>query len=160
MKLKIGQWALVGFLAVGNMIAWSTVALGYQAFFRAGGHMFQFSGCSVTNPLATPCLYGAIAFLIAIIWTAKKILKPVNLPRSFRNLSWFLLASSLFGWGNVIWEIKSMSVKGSIQACGAKTVTNIFQSSCLYGTMAFTLALLCAFIIYRQTKSKSEPDQI
>ena len=30
--------------------------------------MFEWSDCVVTNPLLTPCFYGALAFLAAFVW--------------------------------------------------------------------------------------------
>ena len=58
------------FLVVGTVIAWSTVTLGFIRFYRAEGTILKFTNCALPNPLTTPCLYGAIAFLLALIWAA------------------------------------------------------------------------------------------
>ena len=55
----------VAVLAIGTAFAWFTLAGDYRRFFSAGGRVFEWSGCVVTNPLLTPCFYGALIFLTA-----------------------------------------------------------------------------------------------
>ena len=154
MKVKTLQWFQFVVLVAGNIVAWSTVVLSYRAFFQAGYGILNFRGCTVANPLATPCFYGAVAFLIALAWAGMRISEPT--AKSFRHLSWLLVASAIFGWVNVIFEIYKINANaGKIVACGARTVTSIYQSSCLYGTIAFTLALILSFLIYKKLKSES-----
>lgn len=56
----------VAVLAIGSAFAWFTLIGDYRRFFSAGGHVFEWSGCAVTNPLLAPCFYGALIFLTAL----------------------------------------------------------------------------------------------
>ena len=53
---------------MGTVIAWSTVTLGFIRFYRAEGTLLKFTNCALPNPLTTLCFYGAIAFVLALLW--------------------------------------------------------------------------------------------
>ncbi len=57
----------VAVLAIGTGFSWITLIVDYRRFFASGGHVLHFSGCVVTNPIITPCFYGALAFLAACV---------------------------------------------------------------------------------------------
>ena len=74
--VKTTPWASLGMdrllvrlqiavLAIGTAFAWFTLVGDFRRFFSACGRVFEWSGCVVTNPLPTPCFYGAPAFLAA-----------------------------------------------------------------------------------------------
>ena len=57
----------VAMLAIGTVFSWFTLVVDYRRFFAAGGRVFELSGCAVANPLITPCFYGAMIYLTALL---------------------------------------------------------------------------------------------
>lgn len=97
------------FLLVGTLIAWSTVTTGFIRFYRAEGTILKFMNCVVPNPLTTPCFYGAVAFLIALVWAVHLASHGTSIGRGYERLWWLLLASTIFGWSNVAYEFWTWS---------------------------------------------------
>ncbi len=104
MSRTLLKWQ-VAVLAVGTAFSWTVLLFNYRAFFASGGRVVELSGCAVTNPIMTPCFYGALAFFIAFIW-AIAILRsaPDAAPGRERGLQWLLIAGTLFAWGNLGYE--------------------------------------------------------
>ena len=87
----------VAVLAIGTGFSWTTLVFDYRRFFASGGHVLSISGCAVTNPILTPCFYGALAFLAAFAW-ALAILRtaPDKVLKWQRRLQLLLAAGTAF----------------------------------------------------------------
>ena len=144
--------ALIVFLLAGSGIAWSTVILAFTRFYHNEGTLLKINDCIFPNPVTTPCFYGAIAFVICLIW-AIMLFRRASLG-SYTKLMWLLFASTIFGWGNVAYEVYQFSThpKG-IVGCTASVITNPFQSPCLYGSIMFLLSLVTTYIIVQKLKT-------
>ena len=147
------------FLVVGTVIAWSTVTLGFIRFYRAEGTILKFTNCALPNPLTTPCLYGAIAFLVALIWAAYLASHTMSIGRGYEHLWWLLLASTIFGWSNVAYEFWTWirSATRTIVSCSAQPISSPLQSPCLYGSTMFLGAWLSVDLIVRARRRPRGP---
>ena len=144
-------------LFVGNVVAWSAVRDDFARFFSAGGKITQVAGCSVPNPVTTPCFYGAFAFLGTFFW-AIYILKKHNTDNHVckvlhqKWLSWFLVGGTLFGWFNFV-KLYLAYMGGSQIGCSGAAMTTPFATPCFYGSSLFLLALLWSwFILWKENK--------
>lgn len=143
-------------LYAGTVFAWYNVYLSFVAFYINEGSILKFQNCSVANPLLTPCFWGALGFLVAAIWVSWIFLQTqlglVKLHQ--RRIIFFLIACTVFGFGNVIWEAFTLNQAsgGQILACGGKTISSVFQSGCFYGSIIFLLSLLVTMFIYNKLK--------
>jgi hypothetical protein len=124
-------------------------------FYGSEGTLLRFSNIGVTNPLITPCFWGAIAFLIGLAWAGSlySTIARGGPLGGYRTLAWFLVACVLFGWSNVGYEMWKLnqSETGSIIGCMAEPMTSIFQSSCLYGSVMFLASLVAAHLVVRKS---------
>ena len=94
--------AQVTVLAIGTLFSWTTLVLDYRHFFDSGGRVFEFSGCAVANPLATPCFYGALAFAVALLWSVAVVrAAPDAVLRLQGGLHRLLVTGTLFAWASV-----------------------------------------------------------
>ena len=149
--LRTGRVLLLAFLVVGTLIAWSTVTLGFIRFYRTEGTILKFTNCAVPNPLVTPCFYGALAFLIALVWAAYLASHGTSIGRGYERLWWLLVASTIFGWSNVVYEFWtwSQSPTRTIVSCSAQPLSSPWQSPCLHGSTMFLGAWLSVDRIVR-----------
>ena len=144
----------VAVLAIGTGFSWYTLADDYRRFFSAGGRVFDWSGCVVTNPLLTPCFYGALAFLAAFVW-ALVILRsaPEAVVRRQRGLNWLLAAGTVFAWGNFAYEMFLYSQQRSPSAFGCpppgEPAVDPLMMPCFYGAWIFLAALAVSLSILR-----------
>jgi hypothetical protein len=147
------------FLVVGTVIAWSTVTLGFIRFYRAEGTILKFTNCALPNPLTTPCFYGAIAFVLALLWAASLASGAKPRVRGYEGLWWLLLASTIFGWSNVAYEFWrwGQSPTGFIVSCTTESISSPFQSPCLYGSTMFLGAWLSVDLIARAGRRPRGP---
>lgn len=159
MKNK-STWYLVQIasLIIGSLIAWITVIRGFINFYAVEGTIFKVVDCNYTNPFITPCFWGAMAFLIALIWSITLYTKrnQDKAQGQERGLLWLLVASTIFGWSNVgyeQWLIIKAQGEAVIGCSGA--MTSIFQSPCLYGSIFFLLAMLATVMIVKNNKEYS-----
>ena len=152
--LRVHNALLIGVLLTGSAIAWSTVTLGFVRFYRVEGTILKFTNCALPNPLATPCFYGAVAFLIVVLWSVTLARRPAPEARSYRYLWWLLLASTVFGWSNVAYEfwIWNQSETGTMVSCTADTISSPLQSPCLYGSTMFLGGLITVSVILQAFK--------
>jgi len=149
--------SLIVFLVIGAAIAWSTSILAMTRFYASEGTLVRFNNIGVTNPLITPCFWGAVAFLVCLGSAGYLYSRiPQGAPLSgYNSLSWLLVACVLFGAGNVAyesWRLNS-SPTGSIIGCTAEPMTSIFQSPCVYGTLMYLASMITAFVIARKVKT-------
>ena len=144
----------VAALAVGTAFAWFTLALDYRRFFNAGGRVSEWSGCAVTNPLLTPCFYGAIAFLAAFVWALVLLRSaPQAVAGRQRGLNWLLAAGTVFAWGNFAYELFLYSQQRSVSAFSCpppgEAAVHPLMSPCFYGALIFLTALAISLSILR-----------
>lgn len=149
----------VAVLALGTAFAWITLVLDYRRFFAAGGHALELSGCIVANPIATPCFYGALAFLAALVWSVAVLrAKPDRALHTERGLQWLLAAGTLFAWGNFGYEVYRFlqPVAGtSPYSCPPGAAANPLLAPCFYGALLFLTALVISLLILRARKTSA-----
>lgn len=126
--------------------AWYNVIKEFKIFYLYENRIFKFVDCTITNPILTPCFWGACAFLIAFILSLIVLKKSgtakIKLQKALKLLT---LAGTLFAWGVVSFEsYKYFSTKMQpIQTCTGY-VQNPLYSSCFVGAIIFTLSLILA----------------
>ncbi|MEO8065297.1 MAG: hypothetical protein ABI643_00385 [Candidatus Doudnabacteria bacterium] len=150
---------LMAFLIVGVGISWTTVLQSFVRFYNNEGTLFKIQNCLFPNPVTTPCFYGAIAFLICLVWAIYlyRALDRENISGSYIKLMWLLFASTIFGWVNVGYELYqfSQSPKG-IVGCTSKVITSPWQSPCIYGSIMFLLSLIAVYTVVQKFKNKRD----
>lgn len=149
-KLLIIQILL---LAAGTIFAWYNVFLNFFRFYSAEGTLFKIADCIIPNPVTEPCFYGAIGFLVALVW-AIVIYKNLKKTKTQNYLWWFLGAGTIFAWYNVTKEfLKFYSPHaGEVLGCSASPITNPFLTPCFTGASIFLLATILAGYIYYQLR--------
>jgi hypothetical protein len=96
------------------------------------------------NPFITTCIYGGVAFLIALIWATHYIKN--TRQRYWHN--WLLGVGAAFGWTN--WVLLTWSYyAGTVCPLNCPSTTP-WLASCLYGALLFTTALIFGIKLYRQ----------
>ncbi len=152
MNLPLLRKIQVGVLALGTLFSWTTLVLDYRRFFASGGRVLELSGCAVANPIVTPCFYGALAFLMALVW-ASVILRsaPAVAARRQRGLQWLLAAGTLFAWGNFAYEVyryfRQPAAASPFMCPAGEAVGNPLLAPCFYGALIFLSALVVALLI-------------
>lgn len=142
----------VAVLAIGTGFAWITLVFDYRRFFASGGHVLNISGCLVTNPIITPCFYGALAFLAAFVW-AIAILRSVQeaVLKRQRSLQYLLAAGTVFAWGNFTYEVyrfmQPQRAPSAFSCPAGEVVVNPLMTPCFYGALIFFTALAVSILI-------------
>lgn len=135
----------IAVLAVGVVFAFYTIVTDFMRFYNYEGTLLKIKDCIVPNPVTTPCFYGAFAFLIALIWSWRLYKKTGPLQaRGQKYLTWFLVASNLFAWGNFSRVAISFyqSAGHATKGCSGVLTTNPFTTPCFIGSAIFLLALI------------------
>lgn len=57
-------------LLTGTLWAWGNTLRDLVRFYGFEGTLFKVADCVIPNPFTQPCLYGAIGFLVAFVWSA------------------------------------------------------------------------------------------
>ena len=145
-------------LFIGTIFAWTTVYNDFSRFYNFYGSLTRLQDCAIPNPVTTPCFYGAFAFLFGFIWSLfilKRKLK--DRKGQQRKLNMLLIASTIFAWGNFIFEIiKFYSIKsGPKVSCSGISTDNVLLTPCFYGSAIFLTALIISVIITSNLKSKA-----
>lgn len=145
-KLLITQSII---LLSGTAFAWYNVVRNFVRFYHTEGTLFKIHNCLIPNPVTEACFYGAVAFLIAFIWSAY-ILYAEHRVRHQRYLWWLLGAGALFAWFTVTKEfITFYSARtGPALGCSAIPITNPFFTPCFTGALLFLIATVLAGLIY------------
>ena len=144
----------VAVLAIGTGFSWITLVFDYQRFFASGGHVLNISGCAVTNPIITPCFYGALAFLAAFVW-ALAILRsaPESVLKRQRGLQLLLAAGTVFAWGNFTYEVyrvmQSQPAASAFSCPAGEIAVNPLMTPCFYGALIFLTTLVVSILITR-----------
>jgi hypothetical protein len=148
MSRTLLKWQ-VAVLAVGTAFSWTALLLNYRAFFASGGKVVELSGCAVTNPVMTPCFWGALAFFIAFLWSITVLRSaPEVAPQRERGLRWLLVAGTLFAWGNLGYEtyrfLQPHPAPSAFSCPTGEITPNPLTTSCFYGALIFLAALIIA----------------
>ena len=141
-------------LLSGTIFAWGNVLKEFKIYFAAGGQILQTAGCPVTNPIITPCFWGATAFLIAFVWSLNILrIKPTAQISNEIKLNWFLVASTIFGWGNVALEFYKYyaSKMQPIVSCTGIIKSPIY-APCFTGSIIFLTSLIYALNLSKKLK--------
>jgi hypothetical protein len=145
-------------LLIGTLFSWFTVYTDFSRFYNLYGSITKISGCTIPNPVTTPCFYGAFAFLLGFIWSLNILRnksKNVDITKKQRNLRYLLIAGTIFAWSNFGLEIfKYYSSKTAVKvSCSGVATDNVFLTACFYGSVIFLIALVVSFIIKRKANS-------
>ncbi len=151
------SWLLTLSLFGGTVFAWYTIWNDFQRFYGNEGTIFKINDCISPNPVTTPCFYGGIAFIIALIWSiilVKKSTEQFHL--GLKKLLWLLVASTIFAWGNFSYEVIKFINRGAKPAigCSGQLVTNPIYTPCFVGAAIFLLSLLIALVLYKKSAIK------
>lgn len=143
-------WLQTLVLAGGSAFAWTTVLGDVSHFAAAGGHLWRFRGCSVPNPLATPCFYGAVVFVVALVWAISQ-LQGQGDRRVQRQLVGMLVAGTVFAWGNFGWELwrYERAAGGAFHSCSGALAVHPIKTPCFTGAVLYLSALIVAWLAAR-----------
>lgn len=145
----------IAVLAGGTLFAFYTIATDFMRFYNYEGTLFKINDCIVPNPVTTPCFYGGFAFLIAAIWAWRLYRKAAPLQaRGQKYLTWLLVASNLFAWGNFVRVALNFyqSVGHATKGCSGVLTTNPYTTPCFIGATIFLLALIITIIVTRRLR--------
>ena len=137
-------------LLTGTIFAWFTVYSDFSRFYNLYGSLTKISGCTIPNPITTPCFYGAFAFLGAFIWSLYLHKMPQEkIIVQQKRLSILLIGSTIFAWSNLALEIYNFYIQkaSSRVSCSGVATDNIFTTACFIGSMIFLVALIISFVI-------------
>ncbi|MBI4090505.1 MAG: hypothetical protein HY422_00605 [Candidatus Komeilibacteria bacterium] len=155
------KWFFVQSLVLlgGTVFAWYTISIDYRRFYDIEGTIFKVVDCRFPNPVTTPCFYGAWAFLIAFIWSIAVIRKKEEAAqkRQEKYLVWFLVAGTLFAWGNFAYGFfKFVANQGKpVIGCSGQLVGDPFGTPCFYGAVLFLLSLASgSYLLWRLSKKQ------
>jgi len=162
MTLRLLLRLQIGVLAIGTAFAWFTLVGDYRRFFSAGGRVFEWSNCAVTNPLLTPCFYGALAFLAAFVWALALLRSPPEAAAGRqRGLNWLLAAGSVFAWGNFAYELFLYTERRRASAFGCpapgEAPVHPLTAPCFYGALIFLSAFAISLAILKTRRRTARP---
>lgn len=155
--MKRLYWLQTIVLFAGVAFSGTTVFRDFSRFFNVEGTLFKIKDCAIPNPVTTPCFYGAIAFLIAFVWSVMILRRSADQRnKQQQRLHWLLIASVLFAWSNFGLEVKRYLDAGG-QAhigCSGALVTNPLTTPCFIGSAIFLLALIVSLILLSREKKQ------
>jgi hypothetical protein len=148
---------LIILLAGGTIFAWYNVFAEYARFFGSGGSFLDFSERAYANPLKTPCVYGAIMYLIALVWALDIFSSLAQSPfRRLKKLSWLLLLGTLFAWGNFVYLSYQFYAKGtSCLSCTGQAAASPLQAPCFYGALIYSAALAVSLLALKNRRPEA-----
>ena len=146
-------------LVAGMVFAWFNVIKNFMKFYGYEGTIFKLQDCVIPNPVTEPCFYGAVGFLVAVIWSIYifKNLGEQKIIKWQHYLWWFLSAGTIFAWYNVAREFVAFYSAGPGMAlgCSSTPITNPFLTPCFTGATIFLITAILSGIIYSKlTKPK------
>ncbi len=150
----------VALLAVGTAFSWFTLFVDYRRFFAAGGEVFELSACAVANPVVTPCFYGALAFLAALVWAVAVLRsRPETATRRQRGLRWLLSAATVFAWVNFAYEVYRFSrpqpAPSAFSCPKGDALVHPMMTPCFYGALIYLSALVVSMLVLRARASRA-----
>jgi hypothetical protein len=146
-ELLIGQNYL---MVAGTLFAGYNFVMLVLRYMSAEGSWLAFKAPGgLIHPLATPCFYGFLAFLIGLIWTTKLRIEFNRVSQS--NLIWLLGAATIFAWGNYGYTLGRLYLGKSCNlGCPLPYFGVPFLTACLVGAIIFTTTLLIALRLKRR----------
>lgn len=158
---KLLTWQSLIILA-GTLFAWYNVVKNFIRFYNLEGTIFKIKDCAIPNPVTEACFYGAVGFLVALVWSYYIYQKPELTKKVQHYLWWFLSAGTIFAWYNVSKEFVAYysAHSGVVLGCSATPITNPFLTPCFTGASIFLIAaILAGFIHSKNQKEKlNSPD--
>ena len=137
-------------LFAGTVFAWSNLLPQGGNFLKLYGTLFRFTDISVPNPFLTACLYGSLAFLIAVYWSVRVYQRPQYAgERLLRN---FLLFCVVFAGSVFLYEAADFY---HLLGAGAVSVscnpgTPPLSTPCFYGMLFFIGAFITSVFATRR----------
>lgn len=147
-------------LLFGSAFAWSKLVPQFSTFLdTCGSFVSPTPFCALPNPFLTACLYGSIAFIVALVWSLKLLTKGATLVGE-RRLVYFLIFCVLFA-GSVI-GYECALFYGVVEA-GSVPVTctpgvSPFESPCFIGFIYFCLSLVAGLLALRALRAPAPAD--
>lgn len=134
-KVKMFLYLQAAALLIGNIVGWTTVFAEVNQY--CGGN-------SLVNPLTSPCLYGSIAFLVALTWTIFVVFKKdyTKVVSHERKLWLLLLAGTIFALVNNIPIIYNFYTQPSSMGCSGNIITNPYTTGCFMGLVCYFAAFV------------------
>ena len=136
-------------IAGGVLFSWGALMGQFGRFYDMYGTFFRFRECVIPNPMATPCFYGAMAFLASFVWATFLV---INFRAGSQKwLSRLLLFGVVFALSVLSYEFLQYYhlLGGPIISCTPGVPP--WQTPCFVGFLffvgAFTVSL---FVIKRQ----------
>lgn len=147
-------------LLIGSIVAVRAVIIDFNLFYSYEGTLFKVKDCIIPNPVVTPCFYGAIAFVLSLVWSLTLLRRPERKKFSQKHLAWFLGAGTIFGWSNFVPILLRFNARTgtAVVGCSGQLTTNPFTTPCFYGSVLFTLSFIVAAVIaWRRRKVRPNP---
>lgn len=151
MMMKYTLRAPVIVIFGGALFAWYTVIQDFIRFFDIEGTVFRIKDCAFPNPVTTPCFWGAVAFVVALL-ASIAIMRNNALTaqyRGYKKLVLFLFAGNVFAWSNAIYGIVDFykhKDAGPVIGCSGLLVANPFMTPCFWGSVLFLLSLVASIV--------------
>lgn len=139
----------------GTIFAWSKLLPQIANFQSLYGTLFRFDNLSIPNPLLTACLYGSIAFLVALYWSVSLYQNPKYV--SERRLRNFLFFCVVFA-GSVVLSEVAVYYKLFTTAISVTCSPGVppIETPCFYGMLFFIAAFFTSVFTTRHMKPVSE----
>lgn len=138
----------------GAIFAWTTLIGQFQKFLAVYDSIFRFSDCIIPNPIATPCFWGAVAFVVAFIWSLYLIVRPNE--RGDIWLSRFLLFGVLFALavlGYEAIEFYHLVDFGGVSVSCAPGVHPL-NTPCFTGFLFFLAAFVLSWVLRKVNNNR------
>lgn len=151
---KTALWVQSLVLLGGTVFAWSQLVPQFIDFYALYGDPFRFQDCAIPNPLATACLYGSLAFIVAFIWSLR-ILQRGN-KTSQKYLKNFLIFCVLFAASVFLFEVADYYklIPSGTPSVSCSPGVQPLATPCFYGMLFFIAALTSASGIHRKNMSQ------
>jgi Ca2+/Na+ antiporter len=136
----------------GTVFAWSNAVPQFIDFYKTYGTVFRFQDCAIPNPLATACLYGSLAFLVAFIWSLR-ILQTTNSTHQ-KYLKNFLIFCVLFAASVFALEVLEYYtfIPVGTPSISCSPGARPFATPCFYGMLFFIASLASAIVVTREKR--------
>lgn len=150
-KLRKIQILIIG---LGVLWSWFNVIKQGKIHYEVEGSLTKIKDCAVTNPILTPCFWGAVAFLISFVLSILIIKAKKQKSKKFQGwLKKLTFVGTLFAWavvGSESYDYFSNKMQ-PIQTCTG-IVKNPLESACFVGAIIFTLSFLISTKIFKKSE--------
>ena len=125
----------------GSLFSWTVLMGNFSQFYSIYGTIFRFRDCYLLdNPMLTPCFYGAVAFVVALIWSLVLTFSAQSSAASQKWLSRLLLFGVVFAISVLSYETaqyyKLFSGPGISCTPGAVP----WKTPCFFGAIFFIVS--------------------